>query len=364
MASKKKTGGYTAATLERQIESVGRLAVSTVSVDHGLAAALREISEVTADALSIDRISIWRHSEGDTMATSIEVFDARSRSHETGHQMEVNDSQSHMVELWRSHVLAIDDTDDEPRIDSIRESNIRPLNIRAIMFVSIRREGRFVGSMIFSKFAQPHVWTAEEQAFAGVYAEFVSRNLETQERRRLESAFEDYVVSASDWLWEWDAEHQFTYLSERYYEVSGDVPENVIGKSRSDIGRVIDDPLAAALYERAIKNHQPFRDIVAKRNMPSGKRQWIRSSAVSFHDDQGQFAGYRGVSTDVTESVLMEQAMQADELQFRDLIDAAPVPLTIIIDGQYVYGNTLAYEFFGVTEDEFIGMPARSLYVD
>ena len=98
--------------------------------------------------------------------------------------------------------------------------------------------------------------------------------------------------------------------------------------------------------------------------MPNGNCQCIRSSAVPFHDGQGHFAGYRGVSTDVTESVLMEQAMQADKIQFRDLIDAAPVPLTIITDGQYVYGNTLAYEFFGVAEEEFIGMPARSLYVD
>ena len=56
-------------------------------------------------------------------------------------------------------------------------------------------------------------------------------------------------------------------------------------------GQVIDDPVAAALYGRAIKNHQPFRDIVAKRSMPNGNRQWIRSSAVPFHDDQGHFAG-------------------------------------------------------------------------
>ncbi len=342
MSDRERIQDKSAAALKRQIESVGRLAASTVLVEHGLTAALREITEIAAHALSVDRVSIWRHGEGDTEATSIEIFDARKQSHEPGQRMEMNERQRYMVDLWRSHVLAIDDTENDGRIDSFRERIIRPLDMRAVLLVSVRREGLFIGSIVFTKIGQPHAWTAEEQAFAGVFAAFVSHTMETQERRRLESAFKDYVVSASDWFWEWDGEHRFTYLSECYYEVTGDAPENVIGRSGIEKGQVIDDPVAAALYGRAIKNHQPFRDIAAKRSMPNGNRQWIRSSAVPFHDDQGHFAGYRGVSTDVTESVLMEQAMQADKIQFRDLIDAAPVPLTIITDGQYVYGNTLA----------------------
>jgi PAS domain-containing protein len=145
--------------------------------------------------------------------------------------------------------------------------------MRALLLVSVRREGRFIGSMVFSKIDQPHAWTAEEQAFAGVFAEFVSHTLETQERRHLESAFKDYVDSASDWLWEWDADQRFTYLSERYYDATGDDPENIIGKSRSEIGRVIEDPLMAALYHRAVTNREPFRDIAAVRTMPNGDRQ-------------------------------------------------------------------------------------------
>ncbi|MBT7760194.1 MAG: MEKHLA domain-containing protein [Rhodospirillaceae bacterium] len=350
-------------SLQRRIKCVGQLAASTVLVEQGLTAAMREISELAARALDVDRVSIWRHAIDDTEATGLEVYSVAEDSHEQGEIRDMTDQQFYMAELRHTHAMAVDDTRQDDRVNDIRIRILEPLNVRALLYFSIRREGRFIGSMVFSKIGQAHVWTAEEQAFAGVFTEFVSRNLETHARRQLETAFKDFADSASDWLWETDTEDRFTYLSDRFYELNTDAPEDIVGRPRAESGYRIEDLEVAASFHQTVVDHKPFRDIVAVRTLANGHHQWARSSGVPYFDEKGDFAGYRGVSTNITDRVQLERALRADEVLFRELIDAAPLPLTIIVGGDYVYGNTLAQQFFGVTEEEFIGMPARSVYV-
>jgi hypothetical protein len=61
------------ATLQRQIDGVGQLTASTVLSDHGLTAALEEITEVAARALDVDHVSIWHHSTENTEWTYAEA---------------------------------------------------------------------------------------------------------------------------------------------------------------------------------------------------------------------------------------------------------------------------------------------------
>ncbi len=350
--------------LRRQIECVGQLAASTVLVEQGLGAALQEITEAAARALNVDRISLWQHDALDGEATCLEAFDRRARRHEEGAVLQLAQHQAHLAELKRRHVLAVDDTSLDKQAAAIHRDVLDPMSIKAILLVSIRREGRFIGSLACSKLSGPHHWTAEEQAFAGVFAEFVSRSLETHERRNAETAFKDFADAASDWFWETDTEHRFTYVSDKFFKLTGETPDDVIGKTRSESQREIDDPVLANEFLRVLAAHETFRDVINARTFPDGKRQWYRISGVPVFDENDKFKGYRGVGTDVTEHIRMERALQEREANFSALVDAAPLPITVTVDGMHVYGNALAYGLLGVSQEEFDGMGAHQIYVN
>jgi len=43
---------------------------------------------------------------------------------------------------------------------------------------------------------------------------------------------EDFAGIASDWFWETDQDHRFTYFSARMEEVTGMRPQDIIGRRR------------------------------------------------------------------------------------------------------------------------------------
>jgi C4-dicarboxylate-specific signal transduction histidine kinase len=57
--------------------------------------------------------------------------------------------------------------------------------------------------------------------------------------------------------------------------------------------------------------HQPFRDFVYSAARADGSAIYIQASGKPFFDAQGNFLGYRGVSTDITAAVRADQAEEA-----------------------------------------------------
>ena len=54
--------------------------------------------------------------------------------------------------------------------------------------------------------------------------------------RESEARFRDVTEAASDWIWEMDENLRFTYLSERFYDLTGIAPRHVLGRTRWELG--------------------------------------------------------------------------------------------------------------------------------
>lgn len=123
--------------------------------------------------------------------------------------------------------------------------------------------------------------------------------------------FSDFQRATSEWSWETDVDHLFTYMSPSVYEITGVEPEWHYGKSREEIG--IHDAmgkLAWADFQETLSKHLPFKDITYARKGPKGTT-WVQTSGVPFFVD-GEFAGYRGSGRIVTKEI--EAARMAAQL--------------------------------------------------
>jgi PAS domain S-box-containing protein len=123
-----------------------------------------------------------------------------------------------------------------------------------------------------------------------------------------EERFRQIVEVSSDWIWETDADHRFTYVSERYREATGLSP--VLGVRRDEMGEVFADPGAWRRHFADLAARRPFRNFEYVFRSGADRRYFSISGTPHF-DPRGQFLGYRGTGTDITERMKAEQQLRA-----------------------------------------------------
>ena len=138
-----------------------------------------------------------------------------------------------------------------------------------------------------------------------------SRSLRRSEAtlRESEARWRDFALTSSDWFWETDEKHRFTYLS-NHIRAFGQDPQTRIGRTRSELAvDVAGEPAKWQEHLAILDRHEPFRDFVYKRKIGDDPERVISVGGNPFFDEARRFLGYRGTARDITGKVLAERAV-------------------------------------------------------
>ena len=172
-----------------------------------------------------------------------------------------------------------------------------------------------------------------------------------------EARFRDFADSAADWFWEMDAELRFTYLSERFEEVTGQPPEEIIGKTRRDLylAANADDENWRA-HAQALEEQQPFYGFEYEAITSDEERRIMSVSGKPVFDRAGAFQGYRGVARDVTHERELDHALRESEGRLKALFDYAPMEIHFKdCQGHYVLLNRHAEQLLRMPNADVLG---------
>lgn len=124
-----------------------------------------------------------------------------------------------------------------------------------------------------------------------------------QDLKYSEERFKDFAEAASDWFWETDENHRFTYFSERVEEVTGVPVSFHIGKTREELAAGNTDKVDPdwEAHLATLQAHKPFSDFRFLRSGHDGRLQYLSSSGKPVYDADNKFLGYRGIGKDITE---------------------------------------------------------------
>ncbi|MBL4601558.1 MAG: PAS domain S-box protein [Emcibacteraceae bacterium] len=119
-----------------------------------------------------------------------------------------------------------------------------------------------------------------------------------------EQRYRDFARATSDWYWEVDNAMKLTYVSNRFTAITGIPSFLMVGKQIDDIGELRSsfegDKIESATF---MKKNAPFRDQLLMLENQEGDDIYIFLSGVPMFDvDSGEFRGFRGAGTDVTDS--------------------------------------------------------------
>ena len=159
-------------------------------------------------------------------------------------------------------------------------------------------------------------------------------------------------------IWEVDARGIYAYVSHVSEAVFGYRPEELIDKKHfgdlhPDEGR---ETFRAATLE-LLARREPFLDLEHEARTRDGRLVWVSTNGSPALDDHGEFAGYRGSSTDITERKRAQAALRASEERYR-LISENTADVIWLVDagsGQYTYVCPSVRNLLGYSPDEILG---------
>ncbi|HLN24315.1 MAG TPA: PAS domain S-box protein, partial [Patescibacteria group bacterium] len=173
--------------------------------------------------------------------------------------------------------------------------------------------------------------------YIGVKEDISERRLAEQTLAENEERFRSLVEGTSDWVWETDEHHRFTWFSPSVEAVLGVSAETLIGERRWDLAS--DQEIDSSRWEGYIADLaalRRFRDFRYWLKSESGHAKWLSISGAPRFDDNGEFIGYRGTGADVSAYVAVSLRLRT----MSKVVEQSPVSVVIADpDGLITYVN-------------------------
>ena len=182
--------------------------------------------------------------------------------------------------------------------------------------------------------------------------------------------FRDFASAGSDFFWEMDENLRFSYFSERFKDLSGVSPSDLLGKTRRDLlednDPVTDEITTPEVWQQHVsdlENHMPFRNFVHPRRHEDGYVRYLSISGKPVFDKKGNFRGYRGAGSDVTQRRRTQDVLQQLEERLSAFVDNSPNAISLKkADGRYLLINPPYEKVIGATNDEVKGKTAHEIF--
>lgn len=170
--------------------------------------------------------------------------------------------------------------------------------------------------------------------------------LKTNEQR-----FRDFAEASSDWYWETDKDHRFTYISPKVFESTGIPAEKYIGKTRWQLSESGTDTWQEHIDTlNGNESFKNFEYLVAGAN---GEDQYMRVSGVPIFDQDGEFAGYRGTAQQITDQKNLQIALEESEARHERAMRHVSIWDRDLV-GNNSYFSPRLIAVLGYTEAEFM----------
>jgi len=163
-----------------------------------LSDSLRIVTEATARAVEVERVSVWLYEDDRSTIRCIDLYELSTERHSGGMVLAAADYPSYFKALDEGAFIAAHDVHKDPRTMEFSDSYLSPLGITSMLDVPIRLKGAVMGVVCYEHVGPARRWTMEEENFARSPADYISLAMEADERRRAEEALRHATLSLQE----------------------------------------------------------------------------------------------------------------------------------------------------------------------
>jgi len=140
--------------------------------------------------------------------------------------------------------------------------------------------------------------------------------------RESEQRSRDFAEVGSDWFWETGPDLRFSYISDQSEELSGVPADFFVGDSGLAMAGGDFSTEKWQSLQAITSARQAFKKFQFSKTEEDGSQHHVSISGLPVFNDEGEFTGYRGSATDISEYVLALNRAHVAEQQLRTAINA------------------------------------------
>jgi PAS domain S-box-containing protein len=144
---------------------------------------LHSILQIAADALLVDRLSMWRFDRRRDEIRCAGLYRRAERRFEAGAVLQRPEAPQYFSSIEQDRVIAASDARTDPRTREFADRYLIPNDIGAMLDVPLRHENATVGVLCAEHVGGARNWTVDEQNFAIAVGNLVVVALSEEERR-------------------------------------------------------------------------------------------------------------------------------------------------------------------------------------
>ena len=178
----------------RRTVEVARMQMARLVVEeeHPLLEVFRQLCDIAAEALQVERVGIWLLTPDRKALRCTNLFERSKHEHSQGATFHVSEFPETLRQLGLRRALAVEIAQSDPRVAELSEAYLVPLGITSILDAPIIHHGQIVGVVCHEHVGQPRDWTTEDRDFAMSVADAVTAKMESAELLRATSALQHY----------------------------------------------------------------------------------------------------------------------------------------------------------------------------
>lgn len=162
-------------------------------------------------------------------------------------------------------------------------------------------------------------------------------------------AQESYYRSLTDntpvIIWNTRPDGVCIYLNKKWYEYTGQLPEEALGFGWLEATHPDDVATAKATFTEANENQKAFQLVYRLRNK-QGEYRWHIDSGQPKYDAEDNFEGFIGTVVDIHDRKLAEDAVKESEQRYKSFAEAMPQMAFIANpEGEILYYNQRWYDY-------------------
>lgn len=190
----------------------------------------------------------------------------------------------------------------------------------------------------------------------GVSFDITGQKNAQEKLRESEERFRNMADHAPVMIWVTDATGFCSYLSQSWYDFTGQTPETGLGYGWLEATHPDDRRRAEEIFLTANEKRAPFR-LEYRLRREDGEYRWAIDSAQPRVGTTGEFLGYIGSVIDISERKQAEEKLRESESTLRAFYASSPLMMGIteILPGNrdvlHIYDNPATCAFFGIAPD-------------